>query len=129
MTLWEVFGKWRHFQISLLLWEMQVVRYFLCVRDIGEKSLTRLLIATVAYPKSSHQRSSVKKSALKNFANFTGKHLCLSLFLITFPAQWPATFLRRDSNTGVFAVKFPEFFRNKYLWTSASVSSPSKRYS
>ena len=30
----------------------------------------------------SHQRCSVKKDVLKNFANFTGRHLCWSLFLI-----------------------------------------------
>ena len=30
--------------------------------------------------RSSHQRSSVKKGAFKNFAKFTGKHLCQSLF-------------------------------------------------
>ena len=33
--------------------------------------------------RSSHQRCSVKKGILKNFANFTGKHFCRCLFLIT----------------------------------------------
>ena len=33
-----------------------------------------------------------KKGVLKNLANFTGKHLCSSLFLI----------LKRDSNTPIF---------------------------
>ena len=33
--------------------------------------------------RSSHRRCSIKKGVLKNFANFTGKHLCWSLFLIT----------------------------------------------
>ena len=32
--------------------------------------------------KSSHCRCSLKKYVLKNFANFTGKHLCWSFFLI-----------------------------------------------
>ena len=32
--------------------------------------------------RSSHWRCSVKKGVLKNLANFTGKHLCWSLFLI-----------------------------------------------
>ena len=31
--------------------------------------------------KSSHQRCSVKKDVLRNFAKFTGKHLCQSLHL------------------------------------------------
>ena len=31
--------------------------------------------------RSSHQRCSVRKSVLRNFTKFTGKHLCQSLFL------------------------------------------------
>ena len=38
------------FKISLLLREMQVIRYFLCVRDIGEKLLD-CWIVTAAYLK------------------------------------------------------------------------------
>ena len=30
--------------------------------------------------RSSHRRCSVKKGVLRNFAKFTGKHLCQSLF-------------------------------------------------
>ena len=52
--------------------------------------------------RSSHRRSSVKKGVLKNFANFTGKHLCRSVSVITLQPFRPATLLRRDSNTAVF---------------------------
>ena len=40
--------------------------------------------------RSRHRRCSVKKDGLKNFANFTGKHLCWSLFLIhtCFPVKF-----------------------------------------
>ena len=38
---------------------------------------------------------------LKNLVNFTGKHLCDSLFLIQLQA-WPAYLSKRDSNKGVF---------------------------
>ena len=38
----------------------------------------------------------------KNFANFTGKHLCWSLFLIKLQDFRAETLLKRDSNTGVF---------------------------
>ena len=37
-----------------------------------------------------------KTDVLKNFAQFTGKHLSQSLFLIS---QWPASFLKRDFET------------------------------
>ena len=45
--------------------------------------------------RSSHQRCSVKKGVLKTFANFTGKHLCWSLFLITLLVFRPANLLKR----------------------------------
>ena len=39
-----------------------------------------------------------EKDVYKNSANFTGKHLCWSLFF-----NKPATLLKRDSNTPVFS--------------------------
>ena len=38
----------------------------------------------------------------KYFANFTGKHICWSLFLIKAAALRSETLLKRDFNTGVF---------------------------
>ena len=38
-----------------------------------------------------------KISVLKNFAIFTGKRLCCSLFLIKLQAFWPKPLLKRDS--------------------------------
>ena len=43
-----------------------------------------------------------KKGVLKNFAKFSGKHLCQSLFLNKFAGLKPATLLKKDSGTGVF---------------------------
>ena len=42
----------------------------------------------------------------KNFANFKGKHLCWSLFLIKLQAWTPAALLKRDPNTGAFLWNF-----------------------
>ena len=50
--------------------------------------------------RSRHQRYSIKKAVLKNFAILTGKHLCSSLFPLK--AWRPTTLLKRDSSTGVF---------------------------
>ena len=44
----------------------------------------------------------VKIDVLKNFANFTGKHLCWSLILIKLQAVRLVALLKRDSKTGVF---------------------------
>ena len=75
--------------------------------------------------KSSQRRCSVKKGVLENLAIFTGMHLCWSLSIIKLQVifthsdgtrrdkkylsvlspnarKWPATLLKRDSNTGVF---------------------------
>ena len=75
--------------------------------------------------RSSHQRCSIKKAVLKNFAIFTGIHLCRSLFLIKLQAFRPATLLKRDS-TQVFFFEYCEIFKNtcfeKYLRMTASVN-------
>ena len=53
--------------------------------------------------RSSHQRCSVRKDALKNFANFTEKTPVLeSLFNKVADLFSPATLLKRDSNKGFF---------------------------
>ena len=65
--------------------------------------------------RSSHPRCSIKKGVLKNFAKFTGKHQCQSLF-----------FNKVDSETltQMFASEFCEIFKNTlftvHLWTTAS---------
>ena len=55
---------------------------------------------------------------LKNFAQFTGKYLCRSLFLIN---QQPATFLIRDSDLDVFLKilgNFQEHYFCRAPWNS-----------
>ena len=61
--------------------------------------------------RSSRSRLFFKTGVLPNFANFTGKQLCRSLFLIKLQALRPATLLKRDSNTGVF-LWICEIFKN-----------------
>ena len=43
-----------------------------------------------------------KKGVLRNFANFTGKHLCESLFLIKLEAGGLQLYLKTDPGTIVF---------------------------
>ena len=63
--------------------------------------------------RSSHQRCSVKKGFLKNVANFTGMHLCWSLFLITLQIFRPVTLLKRYSN--IDSMKFVKFLKTPLL--------------
>ena len=60
--------------------------------------------------RSSHRRCSIRKSVLKNFANFTGKHLCWILFLWSCkPAA--CKFLKKGLQYKCFPVKFAKLFR------------------
>ena len=52
--------------------------------------------------RSSHRRCSVKKGVLRNFAKFTGKHLCQRLFFDKVAGLRPETLLKRVSGTSVF---------------------------
>ena len=53
--------------------------------------LIRFLLTT----RSSHQRCSVMKGILRNFAKFTGKHLCQGLFFNQVVGQRLATLLKK----------------------------------
>ena len=56
-----------------------------------------------------------KKLVLKNFANFTGKHLSWIIFLIKLQAFRLATLLKRYSNTGVPQWNLRSFKRTPIL--------------
>ena len=105
-----------HFQIILSLWELEVMADLLC--DYYWKMFEQ--IVTVVY--LSNQKWSVKKGALKNFANFTENHLCWVSFIIKLQALRPATFFKRDSDTGVLRWNLRSFkstYFEEHLWTSA----------
>ena len=61
-----------------------------------------------------------KIGSLKNFPIFTGKHLRWGLFLIKMQAFRPATFLRRDVNTGV-SCGYCEIFKNSIFYRTSPV--------
>ena len=52
--------------------------------------------------RSSHQRCSIKKGVLKNFAKFTGKHLWQRLFFKKVAGWGLQLYQKRDSGTDVF---------------------------
>ena len=53
--------------------------------------------------KSSQPRCSVKKGFLKNFANFTGKHLCWSIISIKLQAWGLQLYLKKETPTQVLS--------------------------
>ena len=66
-----------------------------------------------------------KMGVLINFVNFTGKHLCWSLFLVKLPASRPATLLKRDPNTEVFSCEIFKntFFAENFQWLLLNLRS------
>ena len=69
--------------------------------------------------RSSHRRYSVKKGVLKNFANFKGKHLCWSLFLIKLQAWRLPTLLQRSFSTDVFLLNLRNF-KEQLFWRASA---------
>ena len=60
--------------------------------------------------RNSHHRCSVKKVVLKNFAKFTGKHLCLSLLF-----NKVAGFIKKEALLQLFSFEFCETLRTPFL--------------
>ena len=72
-------------------------------------TLTRIIL------RSSHRRCSVKKGVLRNFAKFTGKHLCQRLFFNKVAGLRPATLLKKSLWHRCFPVNFAKFLRTPFL--------------
>ena len=65
-----------------------------------------------------------KKDVLKNFATFTGKHLCQSLFFNKAAGQAkPATLFKKESLPQVFSCEFCEIFRNIFSYRTLPVAA------
>ena len=62
--------------------------------------------------KSSHSEIFFKIGVLKNFAIFTGKHLCLSLFLIKLQL---CNFAKQRLQHRYFPANFAKFLRTAFL--------------
>ena len=76
--------------------------------------------SSFTFSNSSHRRCAVKKDVLKNFTNFTGKHLCWRLSLIKLLAGRHATLLKRDSAQVLcFEIFEIPILRNTYLCFSS----------
>ena len=56
------------------------------------------ILHLLSHPRSSHQRCSVKKGVLRNFAKFTGKYLCQCLFFNKVAGLRPAKFCEISKN-------------------------------
>ena len=64
---------------------------------------------------SSHRRCSVRKGVIRNFAKFTGKHLCQSPFFDKNAGFRLATLLKKRLWYRCFPVNFANFLRAPFL--------------
>ena len=67
-----------------------------------------------AAPRSSHRRCSVRKDVFTNFAKFTEKLLCQSLFLNKVAGLSPATLWKERLWHSCFPVNFAKFLRTPF---------------
>ena len=65
--------------------------------------------------RSSRPEVFCKKDVFKNFAKFTGKHLCQSFFFNRVFRSQPATFLKKRLWDRCFPVNFVKFLRLSFL--------------
>ena len=74
----------------------------------------------VAHHRSSRPEVFRRKGVLRNFAKFTGKHLCQSLFFNKVAGLRPATLLKKRLWHRCFPVNFDKFLRTpffiEHLW-------------
>ena len=73
--------------------------------------------------RSSHPEVFCKKSVLKSFTKFKGKHLYCSLFFHNFGGLKPATLLKRRPQHSCFLCIFSEIFQNTFFHRTPPVAA------
>ena len=82
-----------------------------CICNLGRENF----VYQLKNNRSSHRRCSVEKGVLRNFAKFTGKHLCQRLFFNKVAGLRPATLLKKKLWHWCFSVNFAKFVRAPFL--------------
>ena len=88
--------------------------------DIHSRFILILLDTTFIYnprkgTRSSHRRCPTGKGVLRNFAKFTGKDLCQSLFFNKATDLRPATLLKKEALAQVVSCEFCEISKNTFF--------------
>ena len=88
--------------------------------DVYLENLVHLTLSWRGPLSYSHQRCSVRKGGLRNFAKFTGKHLCKSLFF-----NKACNFIKKETLEQVFSYEFCKIsksnFFSEHVWATTSV--------
>ena len=65
--------------------------------------------------RSSRPEVFCKKGVFRNFAKFTGKHLCQSLFFTKVAGLRPVTLLKKETLVQVFSCEFCAIFKSTFF--------------
>ena len=87
------------------------------------KTKNLLLKQYMQNDRSSHQRCSMKKGVLRNFTEFTRKHLRQSLFFKKFAGLRPSTLLKKKLWYRCFSVNFVKFLRTPFFCRTTPVAA------
>ena len=78
---------------------------------------------SLSMQRSSQQRCSIIKRVLRNFAKFTRKHLCQSLFFNKV-ADEACNFIKKETLAQVFSCEFCEIFENIFFTEHLRTTAP-----
>ena len=77
----------------------------------------------LANDRSIRQEVSCKRGVLKNFAKFTGKHMCRSCFLNKTAGFRPAILLQKSFRNRCFPLNFVRFLRSPIFYRTPQVAA------
>ena len=87
------------------------IRLSKCSRRLLKERYVNTVFTYSVFFKSSHWRCSVKKGVVRNFAKFTGNHLCQSLFI------------KKEILAQVFSCEFCEISKNTFSYRTLPVAA------
>ena len=96
-------------------------------RDKYGKGVFHPSSQTFGKARSSRSRMFFKIGALKNFVNFTGKHLCWSLFFNKVTGLQACNFIKKETPMQVFFCEICEIFKNTFFHRTPLVVTSAKR--
>ena len=106
VTLIKIGYYWRGFPINFAEYFRTAILQNICER--------MLLILSWSFYRSNHQRCSMRKGVLRNFAKLTGKHLCQNLFFNKVAGLRP-DFIKKETLAQVFSCNFVGISRNTFF--------------
>ena len=83
--------------------------------QIKTKKYERSALGLLGMIRSSRPEAFYEKDVLRNFAKFTGKHLCQGLFFNKLAGPRPATLFKKRLWRKWFPVNFAKFLRTPFL--------------